>query len=162
HALTYGHADAPFTPRASTRAIDLARLPALSGRTVRWPAARVRTSDGLRSARGPPMSEDRTGPVRKSHVFNVTVLVAGLVALLVLLQTIDWSAMGNEVRHVGSWFAIIAAIDFASIACDAFGIHGFLRVHVPDVSYPRVFAAEASGLGINRLTPGNSLGEPVK
>jgi uncharacterized protein (TIRG00374 family) len=45
--------------------------------------------------------------------------------------------------------------------CDAFAVQGFLRAKI-DISYWRVFGAQASGLAINRLTPGNSLGEPVK
>ncbi len=56
---------------------------------------------------------------------------------------------------------MIAAIDLVSVCCDAFAIHSLLR-SVAKVSYRRVFAAEASGLAINRLTPGNSLGEPLK
>jgi hypothetical protein len=99
---------------------------------------------------------------RKSHVFNVAVLGVGLVAFAIMLATIDWSAMAREIAHVGRWFVVNAAIDFASIGCDSFGIHGFLRVHAKDASYARVFAAEASGLAINRLTPGNTLGEPTK
>jgi uncharacterized protein (TIRG00374 family) len=59
------------------------------------------------------------------------------------------------------WFAVIAVIDLASMMCDAFAVQGFLRAKI-DISYWRVFGAQASGLAINRLTPGNSLGEPVK
>jgi uncharacterized protein (TIRG00374 family) len=53
----------------------------------------------------------------------------------------------------------MAAFDLASVCCDAFAIHGFLGGELP---YRRVFAAQASGVAINRLTPANSLGEPVK
>jgi hypothetical protein len=61
------------------------------------------------------------------------------------------------------WFAVIGVIDLASVMCDAFAVQGFLRAKVdPVISYWRVFGAQASGLAINRLTPGNSLGEPVK
>ena len=99
---------------------------------------------------------------RKSHVFNVAVLVVGVVALAILLATVDWPQMSREIEHVGRWFVVIAAIDLASIVCDSFAIHGFLREQVKDASYARVFAAEASGLAINRLTPANTLGEPTK
>jgi uncharacterized protein (TIRG00374 family) len=102
------------------------------------------------------------GVARKSHLFNMAVLCVGLIALVILLVTVDWDTIGREVRHVGRWFIVIALIDLASVACDAFAIYGFLLPQVPHVSYPRVFAAEASGLAINRLTPGNSLGEPTK
>ncbi len=54
---------------------------------------------------------------------------------------------------------MIAAIDLASVCCDAFAIHNFLGGELP---YVRVFAAQASGIAINRLTPANTLGEPVK
>ena len=65
------------------------------------------------------------------------------------------------VRDVGVWFAIIAVIDLLSVCCDAYAIHGYLRPHVV-IPYPRVFAAEFSGLAINRVSPMNSLGEPIK
>jgi hypothetical protein len=94
-------------------------------------------------------------------VFNAVVLVIGAIALAVVLRELGWDGIERAVLGTGAWFAVIAAIDLASVACDAFGVHGFLRPHVR-VSYWRVFAAQASGLAINRLTPGNSLGEPVK
>ncbi len=58
------------------------------------------------------------------------------------------------------YFAVLAAIDLVSVMCDAAAIYSFARPQ--RVSYWRVFAAQASGLAINRLTPGNSVGEPVK
>jgi hypothetical protein len=64
--------------------------------------------------------------------------------------------------RVGWWFAVVALIDLAAMGCDALSIHGFLRGQVPDVRYLPVFAAQASGLAINRLTPGSTLGEPAK
>ena len=56
---------------------------------------------------------------------------------------------------------MIAAIDFVSIFCDSFALYSFVRAQTP-VAYGRVVRAQAGGMAINRLTPGNSLGEPVK
>ena len=97
---------------------------------------------------------------RRARVFNLCVLAAGAIALGFFLRELGWSGV-QQAFGVGGWFAVIAAIDALSMMCDAFAIHGFMRRRV-EVSYWSVFAAEASGLAINRLTPGNSIGEPVK
>ncbi|MBV8757198.1 MAG: flippase-like domain-containing protein [Deltaproteobacteria bacterium] len=91
----------------------------------------------------------------------MVVLIVGLVAFALLFRGLGWSATKGAVVGAGWWFAAIAAIDLASVLCDAGGIYSFVSAKV-DVSYWRVFAAQASGLAINRLTPGNSLGEPTK
>ena len=99
--------------------------------------------------------------LRAGYVFNVVALLIGGVALAIVLDQLGWYGLRQVFIGTGSWFAVIAAIDLASVFCDAFAIHGFLRGVAP-VSYWKVFAAEASGIAINRLTPGNALGEPVK
>jgi len=99
--------------------------------------------------------------VKRARAFNVVVLAVGAIALALFVRELGLSRIFSAIADAGAWFVVIAAIDLASVACDAFAIHGFLRRRVP-ISYPRVFGAQASGLAINRLTPGNSLGEPVK
>lgn len=93
--------------------------------------------------------------------FNIAMLLVGIVALGFVIDRLGWSGTRRVVVGTGVWFAVIAAIDLVSMMCDAFAIHGFLRANAA-ISYWRVFGAQASGLAINRLTPGNSLGEPVK
>jgi uncharacterized protein (TIRG00374 family) len=97
----------------------------------------------------------------RARLFNLVVLAIGMVGLVVVLYHLGWEGTRRAVVETGVWFAVIAAIDLASVFCDSFAIHGFLRDSAP-VSYWSVFGAEASGIAINRLTPGNSLGEPVK
>jgi hypothetical protein len=122
-------------------------------------------SGGPRAGR--PPSDARPGydagvpRLRAGYVFNVITLLIGGVALAIVLDQLGWGGLRQVFIGTGSWFAVIAAIDLASVFCDAFAIHGFLRGVAP-VSYWKVFAAEASGIAINRLTPGNALGEPVK
>jgi uncharacterized protein (TIRG00374 family) len=94
-------------------------------------------------------------------VFNIVTLVVGAVAFTFLVGRLGWSGIVDAVVGVGSWFIVMAAIDLASVFCDAGGVYCFVRPLAP-ISYFRVFAAQASGLAINRLTPGNSLGEPIK
>lgn len=101
------------------------------------------------------------GRARASRVFNAVVLVIGAVAFAILFHRLGWAATTKAIVDVGWGFAVIAAIDLASVFCDAGGIYSFIRPQT-EVSYWRVFAAQASGLAINRLTPGNSLGEPTK
>jgi hypothetical protein len=69
--------------------------------------------------------------------------------------------MQTAVTEAGLWFAWIALIDLASVFSDAAGAYCFVRAE-HEVSYWRVFAAQASGISINRLTPGNTLGEAIK
>jgi uncharacterized membrane protein YbhN (UPF0104 family) len=86
-------------------------------------------------------------------------LVVGAVALVLTLRALGWSGLHEAIVGTGAWFIAIAAVDLASVTCDAYAIYGLLGRRVP---YLKVFAAEASGIAINRLTPGNTLGEPVK
>jgi uncharacterized protein (TIRG00374 family) len=82
-----------------------------------------------------------------------------VVALAFVLHALGWSGMRDVIVGTGTWFLAIAAVDLVSITCDAYAIHRLLGRRV---GYLQVFAAEASGIAINRLTPGNTLGEPVK
>lgn len=102
------------------------------------------------------------GERRKSTIWNVAVLAVGVLGLVVLLTRFGRTGTREVMTTTGPWFAVIALIDLASVACDSYGIYGFLRPLVERVRFARVFGAEASGLAINRLTPGNSLGEPTK
>jgi uncharacterized membrane protein YbhN (UPF0104 family) len=94
-------------------------------------------------------------------VFHGLTLVIGLVALVLLVDHLGREGLERVFLGTGWWFLVIAAIDFLSVLCDAAGVYCFVRAVTP-ISYPRVLAAQASGIAINRLTPGNSLGEPVK
>jgi hypothetical protein len=89
------------------------------------------------------------------------VLAIGVVAFAFVVAHLGWSGIEQAIIGTGAWFAVIAAIDLVSATCDAFAIHGFLRPKAR-VSYWRVYAAQLGGMAINRLTPGNTLGEPVK
>ena len=99
--------------------------------------------------------------VRPGRVLNLLACLIGVVALAIVLHQLGADGLRRVFVGTGAWFVAIAAIDLASVVCDAFAIHGLLRA-TSAVSYARVFGAQASGLAINRLTPGNSFGEPVK
>jgi len=101
------------------------------------------------------------GRFRASTIFNLVIFAIGAVAFGFVVAHLGWTAIRDVIVSTGLWFAVIAAIDLVSALCDAFAIHGFLRPKAR-VSYWRVYAAQLSGMAINRLTPGNSLGEPVK
>ena len=88
-------------------------------------------------------------------------LAIGIVGLVLLIRSAGWDTLSAALARIGPWFAVIAMIDLCAIMCDAGALHAFARVHAP-VSYRRAFAAQASGVAINRLTPGNALGEPIK
>lgn len=98
---------------------------------------------------------------RALHVVHAIALVIGLIAFGILLERMGLAGLERVIGGIGGWFVVIAAIDLASVMCDGAAVHGFARMHVP-VSYWVVFSAQASGLAINRLTPGNAMGEPIK
>lgn len=86
----------------------------------------------------------------------------GLAAFAFIVRELGWSGIERAIIGTGTWFVAIAAIDLVgSIVGDAAAIYGFLRPHT-DVPFRHVVAAQLSGMAINRLTPGNTLGEPVK
>jgi hypothetical protein len=85
----------------------------------------------------------------------------GIALFAILVSQTGWDGIRTALGRIGAWFAVIALIDLAALLCDAGALHAFARVRAK-VSYARVFAAQASGLAINRLTPGNALGEPIK
>lgn len=98
---------------------------------------------------------------RTRHVLHVVALIVGAVALALLIDRLGREGFENAILGTGRWFLVIAAIDLLSVFCDAGGVYCFVRPLAP-IAYRRVFAAQASGIAINRLTPGNSLGEPIK
>lgn len=100
------------------------------------------------------------GPPRRRWLHAAAVGI-GVVALVLLVRNTGWDVLAAALARIGAWFGVIAAIDVCAILCDAGALHAFANAH-HRISYPRVFAAQASGVAINRLTPGNALGEPIK
>jgi len=94
-------------------------------------------------------------------VFHAVIIVIGLAAFALLVRQLGWDGLRNAIVGTGWWFLVIAALDFCCLLCDAGASYSFVRPHA-EVSYWRVFAAQASGVAINRLTPANSMGEAVK
>ena len=98
---------------------------------------------------------------RKKQLFHVAVLIVGGVVLAVIIDRLGWKAIVNAITDTGPWFAVMAAIDLASACCDGYAVQAFVSPRVA-IRYRTAFAAQISGMAINRLTPGNTLGEPVK
>ncbi len=100
--------------------------------------------------------------IRPRHVLHAVALVVGAVVLGFSIEHLGREGFESAMLRTGLvGFAALAAIDFASLLCDAAGVYSFVRPNA-EISFARVFVAQASGLAINRLTPGNSLGEPIK
>jgi hypothetical protein len=95
------------------------------------------------------------------RVVQLLALAGGAIGFAILVDRVGWRTMQDAVTHAGWWFLWIALIDLASVFSDSAAVYCFVRANGP-VSYWRVLAAQASGIAINRLTPGNSLGEGVK
>lgn len=108
------------------------------------------------------MSSERRPRHPAARIFNLIALVIGLVAFAFVVRELGWSGIEGAIVGTGAWFIAIAMIDLVgSIVGDAAAVYGFMRPHT-DVAFRHVVAAQLSGMAINRLTPGNTLGEPVK
>jgi uncharacterized membrane protein YbhN (UPF0104 family) len=97
-----------------------------------------------------------------SHVFNILVLVGGVIALSVMMERLGWDNARAVLVGVGGWFWLILALDLVGMALDAGAIHAFMRPEALMVSYWQVFAAQASGRAINIFVPGGVVGEATK
>ena len=100
-------------------------------------------------------------PRGRRRWLHALALVIGAIALAVLIRNTGWDTLSAALVRIGPWFGVIAAIDLCAVMCDAGVLHAFASANAR-VPYARVFAAQASGIAINRLTPGNALGEPLK
>lgn len=98
---------------------------------------------------------------RRLGVLHVIAFVVGVIALIIVVERLGWLTIQHAIVGAGPWFVVLALIDLASVMCDAGGLTTIARSMAP-IRYRRVLFAQASGLAINRLTPGNSLGEPLK
>ncbi|HEY1818020.1 MAG TPA: lysylphosphatidylglycerol synthase domain-containing protein [Kofleriaceae bacterium] len=88
-------------------------------------------------------------------------IVVGAAMVALLLDHVGWGAVHAAIASAGPWCLVVVVIDVAGLACDAAAIASFARPHAA-IAYRRAFVAQATGYVINQLTPGNSLGEPVK
>lgn len=125
---------------------------------------RARSPDPLGPARrrAPGVGVVADGRVeRRVRLLHVVAIVVGAIAFGLIIERVGWASTRDAIAGAGTWFVAIAAIDLCVVGCDAAGVYCFVRAEAP-VGYARVFAAQASGTAINRLTPGNSLGEPIK
>jgi uncharacterized protein (TIRG00374 family) len=95
------------------------------------------------------------------RVLRGVALVIGVIAFALMAYKLGWSGLTQVLVHTGWWFLVIAAIDVGSALCDAAAIKAMASEHAR-VPYSRCIAAQLGGVAINRLTPGNALGEPLK
>ncbi len=97
-----------------------------------------------------------------SHLFNVLVLVGGSVALAWMMHSLGWDNARKVFVDVGAWFILIVALDLVGMGLDAAAIYAFMLPEAENVSYWKVFAAQASGRAINIFVPGGVVGEATK
>ncbi|MDQ3333575.1 MAG: flippase-like domain-containing protein [Myxococcota bacterium] len=95
------------------------------------------------------------------RVVRGIALVVGLAAFALMAYKLGWSGLTRVLVETGWWFLVIAAIDVGSAMSDGAAIRAMASEHAR-IPYARCVAAQLSGVAINRLTPGNALGEPVK
>jgi uncharacterized protein (TIRG00374 family) len=104
------------------------------------------------------MAPRTASPLR---VVRLVALAIGVVAFALMASSLGWSGLTRVLVETGPWFLVIALIDVGSALCDGAAIRAIASAHAK-VPYARAVAAQLGGVAINRLTPGNALGEPVK
>ncbi len=109
-----------------------------------------------------PVAEETPSRHFWSHLFNVVVFVGGSIALTWMMHSLGWSNARKVFEHVGAWFLLIVALDMVGMALDAGAIYAFMLPEAQNVSYWKVFAAQASGRAINIFVPGGVVGEATK
>ncbi|HLL21546.1 MAG TPA: flippase-like domain-containing protein, partial [Kofleriaceae bacterium] len=92
---------------------------------------------------------------------RVVALIVGVAAFAVMAHRLGWAGITQVLVQTGWWFVVIAAIDVTSALCDGAAIKVLASEHAR-VPYARAVAAQLGGVAINRVTPGNALGEPIK
>src|SRR5688500_8874867 len=95
------------------------------------------------------------------RVLRGVALIVGLVAFAVMAYKLGWSGLTRVLVETGWWFLVIALIDVGSAMSDGAAIKAIASEHAV-IPYGRCVAAQLGGVAINRLTPGNALGEPIK
>lgn len=95
------------------------------------------------------------------RVLRWFALVVGVAAFALMAYKLGWSGLTRVLVQTGWWFIVIAVIDVGSAMCDGAAIRILASEHAR-VPYSRAVAAQLGGVAINRLTPGNALGEPIK
>ncbi|CAN5406073.1 hypothetical protein BH11MYX1_BH11MYX1_20820 [soil metagenome] len=97
-----------------------------------------------------------------SHLFNVVVFVGGSIALAWMMHSLGWANARKVFENVGPWFILIVALDMVGMGLDAAAIYAFMLPEAQNVSFWKVFAAQASGRAINIFVPGGVVGETTK
>ena len=97
-----------------------------------------------------------------SHLFNVVVFVGGSIALVWMMHALGWDNARKVFVDVGAWFILIVGLDVIGMGLDAGAIYAFMLPEAQNVSYWKVFAAQASGRAINIFVPGGVVGEATK
>ena len=108
------------------------------------------------------MAEPAPERHRGSHWFNLAMLVVGGAALYWMLHRLGWDELRDGVARVGNAFAVVLALDLASLLLDARALHTFMRPEARMLSYWQVVAAQISGRAVNVVTPLSALGEATK
>jgi uncharacterized membrane protein YbhN (UPF0104 family) len=85
--------------------------------------------------------------------------VLGALLFGAFAARLGYSALADALVSVGPWFVVVALFDVAGMVCDASAIRELAHRRT---SLGNAFVAQASGYMVNRLTPGSTLGEPVK
>jgi uncharacterized protein (TIRG00374 family) len=88
-------------------------------------------------------------------------LVVGAGALIATIWFVGPAVIVGHLREIGAFFALIVAVDVLSSVFDATAV--YFMAHVKGApSWRQCVVAQLAGRGVNAVTPGGNLGEPLK
>ena len=105
-------------------------------------------------------SEDHASPRWLTWLTRIS-LVVGLVALAITVWLVGPGTILHHLREIGWFFVILVGLEIVSSSFDGTAV--YFMAHGP--GQPRwrdAVVAQLVGRGINSITPGGHLGEPVK
>lgn len=104
----------------------------------------------------------RRRPAAWVRVLNLGFFLAGVGALVWLIDDVGFDAMAVLLGSIGWWSIPILGTSLCEAALKARAVHVFMRPEQRMIGYPRVLAAQLAGQAINAVVPSGAAGEVAK
>lgn len=101
-----------------------------------------------------------TAPTWMKWITRVSIVV-GLVALVATVWIVGPHVIAEHLREIGWFFVLILATDVASSVCDGTAVY-YMAQGPGAPTWRECIVAQLAGRGVNAVTPGGNLGEPLK
>lgn len=101
-----------------------------------------------------------TTPAWMKWITRISIVI-GLVALVATIWIVGPHVIADHLREIGWFFVLIVATDIASSVCDGTAVY-YMAQGPGAPRWRECIVAQLAGRGVNAVTPGGNLGEPLK